>query len=58
MASYKNEEAKRRVFLAEMYTCLYFCVRHLCEKLLSDRMRSNLGVDIKDVSFFDDQMMK
>ena len=49
-------KAKRKTFLDEMNTCLYFGVSNLREKLLSDRVRSNLGVDIEDVSFLDDQM--
>ena len=49
-------KAKRKAFLAEMNTCLYFGVRNLREKLLSDRVRSNLGVNTEDVSFLDDQM--
>ena len=49
-------KAQRKAFLDEMNTCLYFGVKNLREKLLSDRVRSNLGVDIEDVSFLDDQM--
>ena len=49
-------KAQRKAFLDEMNTCLYFGVRNLREKLLSDRVRSNLGVDVEDVSFLDDQL--
>ena len=55
----KNSDAaksQRKAFLDEMNTCLYFGVRNLREKLLSDRVRSNLGVDVEDVSFLDDQL--
>ena len=49
-------KAQRKAFLDEMNTCLYFGVKNLREKLLSDRVRSNLGVNTEDVSFLDDQM--
>ena len=49
-------KAKRKAFLDDMKTCLYFGVTNLRVKLLSDRVRSNLGVDVEDVSFLDDQL--
>ena len=51
-----SAKAKRKAFLADMKTCLYFGVTNLRVKLLSDRVRSNLGVNIEDVSFLDDQL--
>ena len=48
-------KASRDSFLAEMATCLNFGVRNLRDRLLSDRVRSNLGVQTEDVQFLDDQ---
>ena len=38
-----------------MATCLSFGVKNLCDRLLSDRVRSNLGVQMEDLDFLDDQ---
>ena len=49
-------KSERLAFLADMNTCLNFGVSNLCDKLLTDRVRSNLGVTVEDVDFLDDQM--
>ena len=38
-----------------MATCLNFGVKNLRDRLLSDRVRSNLGVQMEDLDFLDDQ---
>ena len=43
-------------FSADMNTCLNFGVSNLRDKLLTDRVRSNLGVTVEDVDFLDDQL--
>ena len=48
-------KASRDTFLADMATCLNFGVSNLRERLLSDRVRSNLGIQVEDVKFLDDQ---
>ena len=48
-------KAAREAFLADMATCLNFGVSDLRDRLLSDRIRSNLGVQVEDVRFLDDQ---
>ena len=48
-------EADRKSFSADMGTCLNFGVKNLRNKLLSDRVRKNLGVQGEDVDFLDDQ---
>ena len=50
-----DAKKKREEFLADMKTCLNFGVSDLRDKLLSDRVRSNLGLVMEDVSFLDDQ---
>ena len=50
-----SSKKEREAFLADMKTCLNFGVADLRDKLLSDRVRSNLGVVMEDVSFLDDQ---
>ena len=48
-------KADRDAFLVDMASCLNFGVNNLRSKLLSDRVRSNLGVTVEDVDFYDDQ---
>ena len=47
-------KSERSAFLADMNTCLNFGVSNLRDKLLTDRVRSNLGVTVEDVDFLDD----
>ena len=49
-------KSERLSFSADMNTCLNFGVRNLRDKLLTDRIRSNLGVTVEDVDFLDDQL--
>ena len=55
--SKNSDKAKsdRDAFLADMATCLNFGVKNLRDRLLSDRVRSNLGVQMEDLDFLDDQ---
>ena len=48
-------KADRESFRLDMGTCLNFGVKNLRDKLLSDRVRKNLGVQGEDVDFLDDQ---
>ena len=49
-------KSERSAFLADMNNCLNFGVSNLCDKLLTDRVRSNLGVTVEDVDFLDDPL--
>ena len=55
--SKNSDKAKsdRDAFLDDMATCLNFGVKNLRDRLLSDRVRSNLGVQMEDLDFLDDQ---
>ena len=49
-----KSDRDRDAFLADMATCLNFGVKNLRDRLLSDRVRSNLGVQMEDLDFLDD----
>ena len=49
-------KSERLSFSADMNTCLNFGVSNLRDKLLADRVRSNLGVTVEEVDFLDDQL--